>query len=118
MDLEQVGLQLGISGLLIYAGVKIALILIANWREAEKERTAALAAGFTALVNKVDTHHTSDIESHRDMSNGIAELKGKLETIEGWQERSDVKPIPQKPKTQTPVRGIRAPRPGTHHDEE
>lgn len=78
MNVEQVGLQLGVAGLLIYSGVKVALLLIANWREAEKERTKALADGFTGLIGKLDAHHTSDLQSHQAMATGIAEIKTTL----------------------------------------
>lgn len=90
MNVEQLALQLGLAGLLLLIGYRIAMLLISNWREAERERTAALAIGFAALVNKVDVHHTSDLESHRDMADGIAGLNGKLDAAMGW----------------TPVRGV------------
>ena len=84
MDIQQIGLQLGIAGLLVLVGYRIAVLLIGNWRETEKERTAALAVGFMALVSKVDAHHTADLGSHQDIAEGIARVDGKLDQALGW----------------------------------
>ena len=80
MDPEQLGLQLGIAGALIFAGVKVALVLIANWREAEKERTAAVAAGFTMLVGKVDEHTKADLAAQAEVREDLAHLTSRIDT--------------------------------------
>lgn len=127
MTPEQLLLQLGISGAVLFVGYRIALVLLRNWREAEKERTKALADGFkglidsfTAIVAKVDAHHTLDIESHRELGEGLAEIRGKLDEARWYRDEfTPVGPPPAPPRhTATPARGVRSPRPGTHHDED
>ena len=100
MNSEQLLLQLGISGAVLFVGYRIALVLLRNWQEAEKERTKALADGFTGLVTsladivrKVDDHHTVDLESHRELGEQLVEINTKLNVAYGL----------------TPVRGVKAP---------
>ncbi len=105
LSFEQVALQLGISGVLIYAFVKVALVFISNWSKAEEARTKALADGFSALISKVDNHHTNDIQSHTGLATGIAEIRGKLDEAIGWQERT---PVGEISRTRTPPQGVPA----------
>jgi hypothetical protein len=56
--------------------------LIKGWREAEQQRTAsttesmkAITGALTALVGKVDQHHTADIESHAEMATQLGRIE-------------------------------------------
>ena len=53
MNIEQLGLQLGIAGLVLLIGYKLAVLLIRNWREAEKERTQVLADNFGGMTESM-----------------------------------------------------------------
>ena len=86
MNLYQVALQLGIAGLVVAVGYKIALVLIRSWREAEKERTKAIGDGLTAIAGAVQaqagilqTHATADIKSHGEITDRVSRLEGKLD---------------------------------------
>ncbi len=125
MTPEQLLLQLGISGAVLFVGYRIALVLLRNWRESEKERTQVLADGFTSLVNKVDAHHRADIESHREMGEQLIEIRTKLDEARWY--RDELTPVgvpPPMPRSATPAKGVavtvgtRLPRRGTHHDGE
>lgn len=107
MNLEQLGIQLGIAGFVLLIGYRIALVLIKNWRETEAERTQAIAAGFSTLTGKVDAHHTQDLQSHQQLATGIARFDAKLDAVLDGQERSGVGPPPQPPRrAQTPAQGV------------
>lgn len=91
MDWTQLILQLGISGLIVWAGYKIARLLIERWASNEAKRTEIIGESFSKLVGKVEAHHTSDLESHRAMGEAIVEVSTKLDVAFGL----------------TPVRGVR-----------
>lgn len=93
MTPEQLLLQLGVAGALLFVVYKIALVVIDRWSKAEEARTKVLADGFVSLVNKVDNHHNADIASHREMGEALVEVNTKLDTAFGL----------------TPVRGVKAP---------
>lgn len=120
MNWQNLIIQLGVSGLIVYGGIRIALLLIDRWSVAEAARTKAITEGFTGLGGKVDLHHTADIESHRELGEGIAEIRGKLDEARWYRDEfTPVGPPPAPPRrTATPARGVRSPRPGTHHDED
>jgi hypothetical protein len=116
MNVEQLLLQLGLGGALVWAFVKIFTLAIDRWSaseaaklkvhtEAESKRTEAIAIGFATLGGKVDAHTSADLASHQALATGIAEIKGRL----------DGAPIQQQPARDTgPVRLLRA---GTNSDE-
>lgn len=99
LDVKQLALQLGIAGLLIAVGYRIALVLIKNWRETEKERTAALERGFGTITTSMNNHSAADIasherlaESHADVREAVVRVEAKLDTIA---ELTPVKGIPR-----------------------
>lgn len=129
MNSEQLLLQLGISGAVLFVGYRIALVLLRNWRESEKERTQTLAEGFTGLVNsfadlvrKVDAHHTADLESHRELGEELRAVNTKLDEARWYRDEFTPVGVPPPKRPATPVRGVpatpgvRIPRRGTHHD--
>jgi hypothetical protein len=132
VNADQVLLQLGISGAVLFVAYKIALVVLRNWREAESERTAAyakaedqrttaLAAGFMSLSGKLDQHHTLDIESHRELGQDLAQIKGALgvrEDLTPVNVPIPVGPQPTGTHRRTPAGGLRLPRPGSHHDKD
>lgn len=116
MDPKQLLLQLGLAGALIYFGHQIAKLLIASWRaseserlkaqrESESERTTAIAVGFQgmasavgALVAKVDSHSTIDLQSHVAMATQISEIRGQITEALAWQERTPIGGVPAPPQ--------------------
>lgn len=80
MNIEQVGLQLGIAGFVLAIGYKLAVLLIKNWRETESERTAIMADQFSNITSSVQR-----------LAEGQAHMHGKLDQALG----------------QTPAHGVR-----------
>lgn len=64
MDAQQIVVQLGIAGLLIVVGFKIAMVFIDRWAKTEDKKTEALTAGFKAIADRVDAHTQLDMASH------------------------------------------------------
>jgi hypothetical protein len=100
VNFEQIALQLGVSGAIVYVVWKVATLLIEKWSIAESERTRSIAAGFAAITGKVDQHHTADLRSHQELGEGIAEIRGLL-----GRDDSQVKPVE---KRRTPPQGVPA----------
>lgn len=101
MDGYQIGLQLGIAGLIVWVVYKVAMKLggklIDHWAESEKERNAALSDGFKAIVASVNNHSVADIashekvaESHARLAAAVVRVEAKVDTIADY----------------TPVRGV------------
>ena len=76
---HQVDLQLGIFGLVVSVGYKIALVLIRAWREAERERTKVIGDQFAAIVASVDSRAQADIASHGALTDRVSRLEGELD---------------------------------------
>lgn len=95
MNLEQVGLQLGIAGLMLVAGYRIALVLINNWRATEKERTEALTVGLSSIGDKVERHAQADLKSHSELTDRVSRFEGKLDALLEANERTPVTPLPR-----------------------
>lgn len=100
MDIEQVALQLGIAGLIIFVGYKIVQDFLVRWSEVERgrqaedvRRTDVLEKSLTSIRDKVDSHATSDLQSHTDLSTRIGRFEGKLDEVLNWQERTPVTPV-------------------------
>lgn len=101
LDPKQILVQLGIAGLLVVVFYRVAVLLIANWREAEKERTAAIAAGFSSVTASISVHHHADVAGHERMADGLGEVQQAVVRVEAKLDTlADL----------TPVRGITAPR--------
>ncbi len=81
MSIEQVGLQLGIAGLLLVVIYRISLKLIESWAKSEAARTSVLAAGLESIVTKVDNYAISDAKHHLDTSERIAKIEGALMVV-------------------------------------
>lgn len=100
MDIEQVALQLGIAGLIILVGYKLVQQFLERWTKVEEgrqkeesRRTDAIAKGFDSIVERVERHATTDLQSHTDLSTRIARFEGKLDEVLNWQERTPVTPV-------------------------
>lgn len=94
---------------------KLGIRSIDAWERTQGERTKvedkkadAMSTALTSLSGKVDAHHTLDIQSHAELSNGIAGLDSKLDTALG------LTPVRGVPK----VSGERRPARGGFHDGE
>lgn len=103
MSPEQIVLQLGIAGLIVWVGYKIAMKWLDRWSESEREKNASIAEGFKSITTSVGNHSIADIashdrlaESHAEMREAVVRVEAKLDTL------ADL----------TPVRGIK--RPTTH----
>jgi hypothetical protein len=94
VSLEQLFLQLGIAGALVFVGWKVSTLLIEKWSVGEAARTKAIAEGFAAITGKVDAHHTADLQAHAELGESVANIRGLL-----TREDSPV-------KRKTPVRGV------------
>lgn len=79
MNVWQVVVQLGVSGLVVFVAYKLGMALIDRWATAELARAKATAEGFAALVGKVDAHHTADIQSHAAMGAQLAGISARLD---------------------------------------
>jgi hypothetical protein len=97
---EQIALQLGISGAVLFVAWKVAILLIEKWSQAETDRTKAIGEGFAAITGTVAQHHTADLRSHQELGEGIAEIRGLLS-----RDDSQVKAVE---KRRTPPQGVPA----------
>lgn len=95
MTLEQVGLQLGIAGLLAVIGYRIALVLIRTLRESDKERTSVLKEQLASIVSSVNAHSVADLQSHAMQTEQIARFDAKLDAV-----------LEQHQRERTPVQGV------------
>lgn len=93
MEWKEIATNFGLPGLMIAAAV----VIIRQWmsmverietgkRSVELERSKvedkkadAMAAALGSLSGKIDTHHTSDLQSHSEMASEISNLHGKLD---------------------------------------
>ena len=78
MTLEQLFLQLGVCGAMLLVGWRIATQWLAYQREAERERTAAIAKGFDAITTLVTDHAQSDQAAHSKQIDRLAAIEQTL----------------------------------------
>jgi hypothetical protein len=98
VDIENLIIQLGISGAVLVVGYRLAGQLIRHWREVEDKRSDVLERKLAAIVDKVDEHHTADLESHAAMAAQLA----RIETRQDFH-------------SETPARGVRLVRTPTNN---
>lgn len=106
MNPEQLMLQLGLAGALLYVVFKVAMRFIDRWAESEKEKNTAIASGFEAITTSVNNHSAADIASHDRMTTAHGELRdvvvrmdAKIDTI------ADLTPVTPV-RRQTPGSGV------------
>lgn len=110
MNLEQVGLQLGIAGILVVLGYKLARLLINRWgnaqgeqtkawRETERERTLAISSGLTMIATSIHQHSSVDLASHVELAKSVNELGKTFARIEGRLEEAMSRKL-------TPIEGV------------
>lgn len=66
----------------------------------EDKKADAMAAALGSLSGKIDTHHTSDLQSHSEMASEIGNIHGKLD--QALIDRTPVRGVPHyadRPKT-------------------
>lgn len=121
MTTEQLFLQLGIAGAILFVGYRVALVFIDRWAKVEDRKTTALETGFKSIVDKLDAHTQLDISSHTamaatfiQMSGGINERFARLEGVisrhaarhdarlEAIMNNLDMTPAPQQPPRPRP----------------
>lgn len=107
MDWEKFAGNYGLPGLMIVALIYVMKMWLASTERIELEKVKvedkkadAMAAALTSLSGKIDTHHTSDLQSHTEMSGDIRELHGKID---------------QALIDRTPVRGVQQVEPGGYY---
>lgn len=71
MNYEQLILQLGVCGAVIWAVVKLGVVFIERWSTAEAARTKVLADGFAAMNG-----HVVDVKI------GIARMDEKIDALD------------------------------------
>lgn len=88
MNVEQVALQLGIAGLIVWVGYKIVQEFLERWSRVEERkqaedsrRTSVFEKGIETLLERVERHATSDLQSHGELSTRIARFEGKLDEV-------------------------------------
>lgn len=79
----QLILQLGISGLIVFTGFKIAMKLIEQWTKNEAVRTAAWTAAEESRTKVIQDGFRSDIEAHGEITKYIHTHTTVLSRIEG-----------------------------------
>ena len=82
----------------------------------EDKKADAMASALTSLSGKIDAHSILDIESHRELGEGIAEIKGQLEGSR-WYREEKTNPGTEPPTRRNPNAGVRQPTRG-YNDEE
>ena len=99
---EQIVLQLGLAGLIVWVVYKLAMRALDRWHEAETAKTAAIADGFKAVTTSVNTHSAADIashnrlaESHGEVREAIANMAGQLEGMALREQTGPVRRIPR-----------------------
>jgi hypothetical protein len=91
-------IQLGIAGLVVFAGFKIAILLINRWSQAESERTKQLGESEVARTQEIAAGFRADTEAHREMASYMNQQTSILSRLEGkFDAAFDL----------TPVRGIK-----------
>lgn len=104
MNPEQLMLQLGLAGALLYVVFKVAMRFIDRWAESEKEKNTAIASGFEAITTSVNNHSAADIASHQKLADAHGQLR---EVVVRMDEKLDVL------ADVTPVTPIRRQTPGS-----
>lgn len=72
MNWENLIVQLGISGLVVYVGFKVAMKLIDKWSQGDSERTQAIKEGFAA-----------DIAAHNEITKTMIAMQSQMSRTEG-----------------------------------
>lgn len=106
MNPEQLMLQLGLAGALLYVVFKISMRALDRWGENEKEKTKAISEGFAAVTTSVNRHsevdnasHARLAEAHGELRDAVVRVEAKMDTIA---DLTPVKPM----RRQTPAEGI------------
>ena len=105
------GIMLGVLVLIANNWIKSNERIRMREIDVEDRKADTFATSITSLAGKVDAHHTADIQSHNQLGQDIAEIRGKLDEAIGWQERTPVEHNTPRPGT---VYGLK--RPGTRGD--
>lgn len=90
MEWEKFALNFGLPGLMLVAMAAVIRLWVAsNERiemrrlQVEDKKADGIISGFLALGAKVDAHHNTDIQSHRDLGESVARIDEKLDTFAG-----------------------------------
>lgn len=98
MTIEQLFLQLGIAGAVLFVAYRLFLVLITRWSHADEKRTEVLGEGMKSISSKLDAHATADAQSHRDMTDRISKFEGRIDGVLDAAERfTPVGGVPTKP---------------------
>lgn len=115
MDWEKLATNFGLPGLMLVVFGYVALTLGKLWISSaertkveeikvEDKKAEAMTSALTSLSGKIDSHHTTDIQSHQSLAVGIGEIKGKLDEAINWQDRTPIEGVPRP----TGLYGVRA----------
>ncbi len=80
MNLWQLGVQLGISGLLAVIGYRITLVFIDRWGKTEDKRTDAISSGLERLADRIDNGFSSMATRIDNISQAQARVEGRVMT--------------------------------------
>lgn len=113
MNPEQLLLQLGLAGAILFVVYKLGMKWLDKWSEGERQRNAALADGFREITTSVNTHSARDVASHEKLTSEFAAHREQTKADHTRLETKldvalDLTPRPQEIPTrrQTPVHGI------------
>ena len=112
MNPEQLLLQLGLAGAILFVVYKLGMKWLDKWSEGEKQRNSALADGFREITTSVNTHSAQDTAAHERLATAFYAHKEQAATndarIEGKLDAAlDLTPAPQSiPRRQTPAQGV------------
>lgn len=113
MNPEQLLLQLGLAGAILFVVYKLGMKWLDKWAEGEKAKNATLADGFAAITTSVNTHSAADVASHEKLSASVAAHREQTvafhNRIEGKLDAAlDLTPRPQEipRRALTPPRGV------------
>jgi hypothetical protein len=80
---QQLIIQLGISGLIVFVGYKIAIKFIEAWSRAEAERTKMTAAAEADRTKAIEAGFRSDIDAHNAIVQVLQRHMQVLSRVEG-----------------------------------
>lgn len=101
MTLDQLFLQLGICGAMLLVGWRVATQWLTYQRDAERERTAAIAKGMGDIAALVSEHATADQDAHAKQVDRLAAIESTL----GLRIKTPVRGVPVETVRRSPTDG-------------
>lgn len=98
MNTQQLFLQLGAIGAVLFVVYRLGVMLINKWAKSDEVKTTVLAEGMKSISQKLDAHATADAESHRDIVESISGFEGHIKGLLDAADRfTPVQGVPTQP---------------------